>query len=120
MVSERLRELVEAQAGAVSDLASEFEASAMELGQAAHAANLTFERAEELLGAPTTDSLFLDARATMANLKDSLRRAECGDPGRPGNDREGGLDLRPAGSDDGSGGGRGGGPWDAHERHDSW
>jgi len=68
-VSERLRELVEAQAGAVSDLASEFETSAMELGQAAHAAHLTFERVEEILGAPTTDSLMLDARATLSNLK---------------------------------------------------
>jgi phospholipid/cholesterol/gamma-HCH transport system substrate-binding protein len=68
-VSQRLRELVEAQAGAVSDLASEFETSAMELGQAAHAARMTFERTEEVLGAPTTDSLMLDARATFANLK---------------------------------------------------
>ncbi len=68
-VSERLRQLVEAQAGAVSDLASEFEESARELGQAAHTARLTFERAEQLLGAPTTDSLLLDARATLANLK---------------------------------------------------
>jgi len=68
-VSERLRVLVEAQAGAVSDLASEFETSAMELGQAAHAAHLTFERIEELLGAPATDSFMLDARATVANLK---------------------------------------------------
>jgi len=68
-VSERLRQLVEAQAGAVSDLASEFETSAVELGQAAHAARLTFERAEELLGAPTADSLMSDARVTLANLK---------------------------------------------------
>jgi phospholipid/cholesterol/gamma-HCH transport system substrate-binding protein len=69
-VSERLRELVEAQAGAVSDLASEFETSAMELGLAAHSAHLAFERAEELLGAPTTDSLLLDARVAISNLKD--------------------------------------------------
>jgi phospholipid/cholesterol/gamma-HCH transport system substrate-binding protein len=69
-VSERLRELMEAQAGAVSDLASEFETSAVELGQAAHSARLTFDRAEEILGAPSTDSLMLDARATLANLKD--------------------------------------------------
>jgi len=69
-VSERLRQLVEAQAGAFSDLASEFETSAMEIGRAAHAAHLTFERAEELLGAPTTDSLMLDARATLSNLKE--------------------------------------------------
>jgi phospholipid/cholesterol/gamma-HCH transport system substrate-binding protein len=68
-VSERLRELVEAQAGAVSDLASEFEESARELGLAAHAAHLTFERAEGLLGAPGTDSLLMDARVTLANLK---------------------------------------------------
>jgi phospholipid/cholesterol/gamma-HCH transport system substrate-binding protein len=68
-VSEHLRKLVEAQAGAVSDLATEFEASAAELRQAAEAAHLTFERAEELLGAPTTDSMMLDARAAMANLK---------------------------------------------------
>jgi len=69
-VSERLKDLMEAQAGAVEDLATEFEASAAELGLAAHSAHLTFQRAEELLGAPTTDSLFLDARTTMANLKD--------------------------------------------------
>jgi len=68
-VSERLRELVEAQAGAVEDLATEFETSAVELGLAAHSAHLAFERAEEILGAPTTDSLLLDARATLANLK---------------------------------------------------
>jgi phospholipid/cholesterol/gamma-HCH transport system substrate-binding protein len=68
-VSERLRQLVEAQAGAVSDLASEFEESARELGLAAHQAHLTFERAEELLGAPGTDSMLVDARATLGNLK---------------------------------------------------
>jgi phospholipid/cholesterol/gamma-HCH transport system substrate-binding protein len=68
-VSTRLRELVEAQAGAVSDLASEFEASAVELGMAAHSAHLTFERVEELLGASSTDSLLTDARATVANLR---------------------------------------------------
>jgi phospholipid/cholesterol/gamma-HCH transport system substrate-binding protein len=68
-VSERLRQLVEAQAGAVSDLASEFETSAVELGRAAHSAHLTFERAEALLGAPSTDSLIADARVTLANLK---------------------------------------------------
>jgi len=68
-VSERLRELVEAQAGAVSDLTSEFGASAVEVGLAAHSAHLAFERAEELLGAPTTDSIMVDARMTLANLK---------------------------------------------------
>lgn len=72
-VSERLRQLVEAQAGAFSDLASEFETSAVEIGMAAHSAHLTFERAEELLGAPTTDSLMLDARATVSNLKELSR-----------------------------------------------
>jgi phospholipid/cholesterol/gamma-HCH transport system substrate-binding protein len=69
-VSERLRQLVEAQAGAFSDLASEFGSSAQEIGLAAHSAHLTFERAEELLGSPSTDSLMLDARVTFANLKD--------------------------------------------------
>jgi len=68
-VSQRLRELVEAQAGAVSDMASEFEASAVEVGLAAHEAHLTFQRAEEILGAPTTDSILVDARVTLANLK---------------------------------------------------
>lgn len=68
-VSDRLRQLVEAQAGAVSDLASEFETSAVQLGMAAHSARLTFDRAEELFGAPSTDSMMLDARATVANLK---------------------------------------------------
>ncbi len=69
-VSERLRELVEVQAGAFSNLSSEVEEAAVELGAAAHTANLAFLRAEEILGAPTTDSLLLDARATLANLKD--------------------------------------------------
>jgi phospholipid/cholesterol/gamma-HCH transport system substrate-binding protein len=69
-VSQRLRELLEAQAGAVEDLASEFETSAVELGRAAHTANIMFERAEALLGAPSTDSLIVDARETLANLKD--------------------------------------------------
>jgi phospholipid/cholesterol/gamma-HCH transport system substrate-binding protein len=69
-VSERLRELVEVQAGAFSDLATEVEAAAVELREAAHAGHMAFVTAEELLGAPTTDSLLLDARATAANLKD--------------------------------------------------
>jgi len=69
-VSERLRQLMEAQAGAVSDLASEFEESARELGMAAHAAHLVFERAEQLIGAPGTDSVLDDARETITNLKD--------------------------------------------------
>ncbi len=69
-VSERLRQLMEAQAGAVSELASEFEESARELGTAAHTAHLVFERAEALLGAPGTDSTLNDARATISNLKD--------------------------------------------------
>ena len=69
-VSERLRELVEVQAGAFSDLATEVESAAVELGVAARGAQATFQRAEEILGAPTTDSLLLDARATVANLKD--------------------------------------------------
>jgi phospholipid/cholesterol/gamma-HCH transport system substrate-binding protein len=68
-VSERLRQLVEAQAGAVEDLATEFETSAVELGMAAHSAHLAFERAQEILEAPTTDSLLLDARVALANLK---------------------------------------------------
>ncbi len=68
-VSERLRDLVEIQAGAFSDLASEVETAAVELGEAARTANMTFQRAEEILGAPTTDSLLLDARTTLANLK---------------------------------------------------
>jgi phospholipid/cholesterol/gamma-HCH transport system substrate-binding protein len=69
-VSQRLRDLVEVQASAFSNLASEVETAAVELGGAARTANLTFQRAEEILGAPTTDSLLLDARATLANLKD--------------------------------------------------
>ncbi len=68
-VSERLRELVEAQAGAFSNLATEVESAAVELGEAAHAGHMAFQQVEEILGAPTTDSIFLDARATAANLK---------------------------------------------------
>jgi phospholipid/cholesterol/gamma-HCH transport system substrate-binding protein len=68
-VSERLRELVEAQAGAFTGLASDFQASTVELGTAAHAAHLAFQKIDEILGAPTTDSLLLDARAAVANLK---------------------------------------------------
>jgi len=83
-VSERLRELMEAQAGAVSELASQFETSAVELGQAAHSAQLTFARAEELLGAPTTDSLMLDARVTLANLKDLSQELNAAAQGAQG------------------------------------
>jgi len=68
-VSERLSDLVEVQAGAFSNLATEVETAAVELGDAARSANATFQRAEEILGAPTTDSLLLDARATLSNLK---------------------------------------------------
>jgi phospholipid/cholesterol/gamma-HCH transport system substrate-binding protein len=68
-VSERLRELVEVQAGAFSGLASDFQESTVELGTAAHQAHLAFEKIDEILGAPTTDSLLLDARTTVANLK---------------------------------------------------
>ncbi len=69
-VSQRLRDLVEVQAGAFSDLAMEVEAAAMDLGEAARGAQTTFQRAEEILAAPTTDSLLLDARVTVANLKE--------------------------------------------------
>jgi phospholipid/cholesterol/gamma-HCH transport system substrate-binding protein len=69
-VSDRLRDLVEVQAGAFSNLANEVETAAVELADAAGAANSAFQRADEILGAPTTDSLLLDARVAMANLKD--------------------------------------------------
>jgi len=68
-VSERLRQLVEAQAGAFTNLASDVESAAVELGEAAHAGNLAFQRVDDMLGAPSTDSLFQDARATASNLK---------------------------------------------------
>jgi phospholipid/cholesterol/gamma-HCH transport system substrate-binding protein len=69
-VSERLRELVEVQAGAFANLATEVETAAVELGEAAHAGHLAFSKADEILGAPTTDSILLDARAIASNLKD--------------------------------------------------
>jgi phospholipid/cholesterol/gamma-HCH transport system substrate-binding protein len=68
-VSERLRELVEVQAGAFSNLAGEVETAAVELGDAAHAGNQAFQKIDEILGAPSTDSILLDARATASNLK---------------------------------------------------
>jgi len=68
-VSERLRELVEVQAGAFSNLATEVETAAVELGDAAHAGNIAFQKVNEILGAPTTDSILLDARVTATNLK---------------------------------------------------
>ena len=68
-VSERLRQLVEVQAGAFSNLATEVESAAIELGEAAHAGNLAFQQVNEILGSPTSDSLLLDARVTAANLK---------------------------------------------------
>lgn len=69
-VSERLRELVEVQAGAFSNLATEVESAAVELGDAAHSGNLAFQKVNEILGTPTTDSILLDARVTASNLKD--------------------------------------------------
>jgi len=68
-VSERLRELVEVQAGAFSNLATEVESAAVELGEAAHSGNLAFQKVNEILGTPTTDSILLDARVTASNLK---------------------------------------------------
>lgn len=68
-VSEQLRQLVQVQAGAFTDLATEVESAAVELRVAAHAGHMAFERAEEILGAPSTDSILLDARATASNLK---------------------------------------------------
>jgi phospholipid/cholesterol/gamma-HCH transport system substrate-binding protein len=69
-VSNRLRDLVEVQSAAFNDVATEVEAAAVELRTAAHAGHLAFQRAEELLGAPGTDSIFAHARATMSNLED--------------------------------------------------
>lgn len=68
-VSHRLRDLVEVQAAAFSDLATEVESAAVELGDAARAANEAFQRAEGILGAPGTDSLLADARVAMVNLR---------------------------------------------------
>lgn len=68
-VSEQLRELVEVQAVAFTDLGSQMESAAEELEVAAHAGHMAFARAEEILASPGTDSLLTDARATAANLK---------------------------------------------------
>lgn len=68
-VSEQLRELVEVQAGAFSNLATEVEDAAVELREAAHAGHLAFMRAEEIMGSPTADSLIRETRATATNLK---------------------------------------------------
>lgn len=68
-VSERLRQLVEVQAGAFSNLATEVESAAVELGEAAHAGHLAFQQVDEILGSPGTDSLIMDAQATASNLK---------------------------------------------------
>lgn len=72
-VSERLRELVEVQSAAFNDVAVEVETAARELGVAAHAGHVVFERAEELLGDPATDSILVDAQRTMANLEELSR-----------------------------------------------
>lgn len=72
-VSERLRELVEAQAGAFTNLAGEVESAAVELGGAARTANVAFQRVDEILGDPATDTLLADAQATVANLRELTR-----------------------------------------------
>jgi phospholipid/cholesterol/gamma-HCH transport system substrate-binding protein len=68
-VSERLRELVEVQAGAFSNLAAEVESAAVELGGAASTANVAFQRVEEILGAPGTDEMLADAQAAVGNIR---------------------------------------------------
>ena len=68
-VSEQLRELVEVQAGAFGNLATEVSSAAVELREASHAGHLVFMRTEEILSAPSTDSLLSDARSTAANLR---------------------------------------------------
>jgi phospholipid/cholesterol/gamma-HCH transport system substrate-binding protein len=69
-VSQQLRELVEVQAVAFNELGTQMASAAEEIEVAAHSGHLAFERAGEILGAPTTDSLLLDARLTAANLRD--------------------------------------------------
>ncbi len=69
-VSHRLRDLVEVQAAAFANLATEVESAAVELGDAARAANEAFQRAEGILGSPGTDSLLANARVAMANLRE--------------------------------------------------
>jgi phospholipid/cholesterol/gamma-HCH transport system substrate-binding protein len=83
-VSERLRELVEAQAGAFSELATEVESAAVELGGAARTANVAFQRVEEILGAPATDTLLADAQVTLANLRDLTRELSATAQGAQG------------------------------------
>jgi phospholipid/cholesterol/gamma-HCH transport system substrate-binding protein len=68
-VSEQLRELVEVQAVAFEELGSQMASAATELEVAAHAGHLAFARVDEILDAPSTDSLLMDASATAANLK---------------------------------------------------
>ena len=68
-VSERLRELVEMQAGAFSELATEVELAAVELGGAARTANMAFQRVDQIMGSPGTDSILMDAQSTLANLR---------------------------------------------------
>jgi phospholipid/cholesterol/gamma-HCH transport system substrate-binding protein len=68
-VSERLRDLVEVQAGAFSELATEVESAAVELGGAARTANVAFQRVEEILGAPGTDEMLADAQAAVGNIR---------------------------------------------------
>lgn len=68
-VSEQLRELVEVQAGAFTEVATEVGSAAVELREASHSGNLVFQRAGEILSGPSTDSLLQDARSAAANLK---------------------------------------------------
>ncbi len=69
-VSERLRDLVEVQAGAFVELATEVESAVVELGGAARSANLAFQKVDEILGAPGTESLLEDVQATVFNLRE--------------------------------------------------
>lgn len=68
-VSDGLSRVVDQQASRFADLSDGVNESARELGAAAHAARLSFERVDRILADAELETVFADAGATIENLR---------------------------------------------------
>jgi len=69
-VSQQLADLVEQQGTAVQSVTEEVARAATEVGDAAAAARVSFQEMARIMEGQQLDSLLLDTRATMTNLRD--------------------------------------------------
>ncbi len=77
-VSDRLSEVVTQQADRFDDLADGVDASARELGAAARAARLSFERVDGIIAGAGVEEMILDAGRGVANVRALTEEMEAG------------------------------------------